>query len=482
MYNVKTIIANIRWKSLQVVYQLFAGLIGYYVLLQYLKPEDFGIMAIASSVVGFLIIIADLGLNNPIIQENKLTKTKTNTLNTLYIVSGFLGALLLYSSSSFLSMFFEIDILEPIFKALSISLFLDFCTGIVEPLIHRSFDFKKLSIYYLSKDTIGWVVVILLAIYGFGIYSLVIAHIIRSSVLSLLFFIHSIKYFNLGLEFNVNSVKPLLKNGMLQLSESLLNNLSKDADTLIIAKLLGPNLLGIYTVFKQLLIKPYQNVNNIINTIYFPLLSKFGQKKELVVKLFKNQLSSIYFVTIPVYSFVLCAGSIIVRNYFGDSYLPFLNVFYFLGLYYMLRSINNPAGVITISQGKYLRSLYWNVIITILNIVLIYILAIEGLNSVAIGLSIFQGLLVLGSYTFLVKYSIPISTTDYLLKILKPILISCFCLPLCLLIVKANIDDLLQLIIAIFIFGGSYLFLLYYFQRESLKMILSVLKSPVKSS
>ena len=74
---------------------------------------------------------------------------------------------------------------------------------------------------------------------------------------------------------NFQEAMPFLKIGVFEVGSQFVNFFNRDLDIIIIGKLFSTELLGGYSLAKQLVYKPAQIINPIATKIANPLLAKF---------------------------------------------------------------------------------------------------------------------------------------------------------------------------------------------------------------
>ena len=95
-----------------------------------------------------------------------------------------------------------------------------------------------------------------------------------------MYFIYGLKKYGLLLHFNYKETEPFLKIGIYQVGGQVVNYFNRDLDILIIGKFFSQDILGGYSLAKQLVSRPAQIINPILSKVASPALAKFQNKKE----------------------------------------------------------------------------------------------------------------------------------------------------------------------------------------------------------
>lgn len=100
----------------------FIGLVSTLILARLLAPEDFGIVAIASLVIGFIAVFLDLGVNVALIQRSNLTKGHYDTAWTMRLLQGTATALLVAIGAPLAGSYFDDPRIVPVLQLLSLNI------------------------------------------------------------------------------------------------------------------------------------------------------------------------------------------------------------------------------------------------------------------------------------------------------------------------------------------------------------------------
>ena len=102
----------------------------------------------------------------------------------------------------------------------------------------------------------------------------------------------------------LNSIIAPIKYGLYQTGESFVNFISAQLDQLLIGKLLGPDVLGIYAYVKALVFRPaLQLINPVVNKVAFPLIVKHKETHSLAI-LYGMVIRLLSLINIPLYCLV----------------------------------------------------------------------------------------------------------------------------------------------------------------------------------
>src|SRR5690606_21169835 len=115
---------------------------------------------------------------------------------------------------------------------------------------------------------------VLLAVKGYGVWSLILSLLTASLINSLLNFLVGYNSHPLVLYFNYNNTKHLYKIGFYQTGAQILDYISSQIDILILGKILPMHEMGVYSIVKNLVLRVYTSINQIVNKVSIPVFAE----------------------------------------------------------------------------------------------------------------------------------------------------------------------------------------------------------------
>jgi O-antigen/teichoic acid export membrane protein len=393
------------------------------ILSRLFAPEIFGLMSLLLIVTSFSTIFVDLGVSNAIIQRKETDIKELSTLYYLNIIMGLVLCLAIFLCSGLLAQLFRQPRLQTYLQWISlIYLIIPFGQQ------YRAIFQKKMAFHILVKIDIFTTVVstfltIILAFFGFGIYSIICGQLAYAAFSTLLAMYFGRKEYKPIWYFNFQKAKPFLSFGLYQSGESLMNYFNTNIDGMSIGRFVGATMLGYYQVAYNIIIIPSRRINPILTKVFFPAFSLIQDNQEKLKKNFYKLLNILNFVNFPIFFalFVLAEPLIIVV--FGAKWLtsvPILRILCGVGL---LRSLGNPVGSLMYAKGEARRIFLFNVYKLFLQVPGIILGAyIGGALGVAIAFLCLQVFFSTFNYTFLIRKVLGESLNEYLNVFKEPLL------------------------------------------------------------
>ena len=214
------------------------------VLARLLRPDDFGVMAIATVIINFFNIFTNIGFSSAIIQNKRLTPKDINNIYMFTIWLGIILSILFFFSAWGIASYYRDNQLIHICHLLSISLFFSAVSIVPNTLFYKNKNFKFIAYRtFFIQFSVG-ILSIIAALLGAGLYTLTIQPILSSALIlgvSLKKYPQKIQW-TVGIE----SVKKIWNYSIYQFLFNVVNYFTRNLDKLLIGKYMGMTPLGYY--------------------------------------------------------------------------------------------------------------------------------------------------------------------------------------------------------------------------------------------
>ncbi len=221
------------------------------ILARLLAPSDFGLLGMATVVIGFITIFKDLGTSAAIIQKRDLSDELLSGIFWVNVGFGTLAMAIVFFGAPLAGLFYKNSDVVPVLQILSVSFFISGLSILQQALLERSLSFNILGKIEIVSVVCGAIAGISLALLGYGVWSLVLQLLTTVSATTLLLWLFST--FRPKLIFHWNEMKDVSSYSMNLTGFSIFNYFARDADYLLIGRYLGAQDLGYYTIAYRIL-------------------------------------------------------------------------------------------------------------------------------------------------------------------------------------------------------------------------------------
>jgi O-antigen/teichoic acid export membrane protein len=389
------------------------------VIARTLVPEDFGLMEMATILTGYVLLFSELGLGAAVVQRENIRDEELSSLFWFVVFWGFFLAIVsIILAYPTVAIFNEKRILR---VTQSVSLLFMIGSFLIVPvnILQREMRFKAFGFMEACSIIISCIMMIIIAKLGGGVWTLIGGYIIREFVKFVMVFF--ILPWRPSLHFRYSEIKPFIKYGLNIATANSLYYVYMKSDRFFAGRALGPNTLGFYSLALQLSDIPTEKLVSLINSVSFPVFSRFQSKPEEFNNFFLKLTSLIASLTFPIYLGGIFIADQLIPLILGSKWIPIILPFKLLCVSQLLISVTTANGMVNNAQGRPRWNLYLNTINCLVLPVSFYIAASHGINYLVIPWLTVNLIIRLG-YTWVTLRKLGIYVTDYLKVFLQPCL------------------------------------------------------------
>ena len=371
------------WTTFSMVIRSVVSLLQVSILTRYLDKSEFGLIAIATVFIGFTQIFLDLGLSSGIMHKQDITSKQYSSLFWLNIFTGIILTLILIAFIPLIANAYNDNSLIPILSFLSLTIFFSSLGSQHRTVQQKEMRFKYIAIIEIVCSFLTMILAVILAIHGYGVFSLVYSTLFNAILNNLLFLIIGLyNDRNIRLYFRLQDTYPFLKIGVFSLGTRVLDYFSREIDIIFISATYGKDILGLYSLCKKLIIALYNAINPIITKVLTPLFAKIQTDKSRIKNVYYNLIETLSLTNFPIYFLVSIFSTGILYFIYGEEYKEGAIILSILSVYYGKLSTGNPVGSLQIALGRTDAGFYWTIFRIVLTLIAVYIgsfFSIEGL-------------------------------------------------------------------------------------------------------
>lgn len=471
----KQAISGVKFTTISTVVTVGAQFLRIVILTRFLDKTDFGLVAIVLIVLGFTNLFSDLGFSVALMHKQEVTKQEFSSIYWLNGVVNFFLFISLVTISPIISKFYSEPILKNLIPLMGLQLIFVSFGKLYEVQMQKEFKFFVIAV----RDIIGAFVSLFVAFFaayqGLGVYSIILSTLSNVLIVNLLNFFSEFKKLPVSLHFSFSETKKFLKIGLFQTGAQILDFFSSKLDVILISKLFGTADLGVYSLAKELVIKPIAVISNIVNVVSLPLFSKIQTDEIYLKRIYIMVVKSLTIVTFPILALLFLCSAQVVTLFYGTNYKEVIPIFQILTFWSLVKAVGSPSSVLTIATGKTNLNLYWTIILIFFNTVIIIIASNFSITAVAYGLNISALISYYLYWRFVINKLIPLSFVEYFAIIFPNLLIAIISLLLTRVSMFVISFDryFVELVVLGAILSVVYFTLNWFFNRESLLLLKS---------
>jgi O-antigen/teichoic acid export membrane protein len=289
---------SVRWLSLAQASKVLGQLVSVVVLSRLLPPSAYGVMALAGVVLTFASLLRDMGTGAAIIQRKSLTPALANTVFWLNAGMGVSLGLVLAAAAYPISIFFREPQLFPVMLLMSLGFPLGAITAVHQAWMERHARFRELAILDVFTQVGGLCLSVACALAGWGVYSFVVPTLFTIGVNSTWLWFKS--GFKPGRSWSREEFRSLWGFSGSLTAFNFINYFARNADSMIIGRLLGAGPLGQYGMAYKLMLFPVQHMSWVVGRALLPRLSGIQDDLGAVRDVYFKVLGGIALLSMPI--------------------------------------------------------------------------------------------------------------------------------------------------------------------------------------
>jgi O-antigen/teichoic acid export membrane protein len=323
------------------------GLVSTVVLARLLLPADFGLVAMAMTLIGALQLLVSFSFDIALIQDPNAGRDEFDTawtFNVLFATGcGIVLALLAPGAGAF----YNEARLAPVIYSLALGFVLQGFSNIGPVTFRREMRFDREFKFLLGKR-MATCVTIPLAFFLHNYWALVIGQL-TGTVLSV------------WLSYSVSDYRPRFsmraKVDLFHKSKWLMVNnffqfLNNRAGQFILGRYAGAQALGVYSIASEISTLPTTELVAPINRAAFPGYARAAGNIDSLRASFLNVVASIALFALPAGVGILAVADLLVPAALGWKWLAAVPIIQILAIYGVIESVQNNIGYVYLALGR----------------------------------------------------------------------------------------------------------------------------------
>jgi O-antigen/teichoic acid export membrane protein len=346
-------IRGFAWSFTGTVSQAMLQIVSMVVLARLLTPAQFGAAAAAGLVVGLCQVVSQIGVGPALVQRRTLNDQEISAAFYCSLLFSAALAGLLYALSPWLNQLVGLPSSSSLLRLLTVALVLAGAAAAPMGLLQRELRFRSMAMVDLlsfGPATIG--VGVVLAALGWGAVSIICGQIAGSLVTAV--------GYNALARTPIRpaspaaawrSVRPLLRFGSGYSLSQLGNWFALNADNFVVANVLGPGPLGLYSRAYNLLSQPANVIGSAADKALFPAMAKVRDDGERLRNAYVRSASLVALVTVPSSVVLFVLAPEVVHVLLGDRWQAVVLPLRVFALVLLPRASYKISGSLTRATG-----------------------------------------------------------------------------------------------------------------------------------
>ncbi len=415
------LIGKSKWTvSASVIYIFVQGM--FYIAATWFVDKDvFGLYAIASAPVFIILGLIENTTVNSLIHKEDCDSADYKAVFRINMWVAFAGGLVVLLFNTIYALGFGHKAMIPVVIALMPVLLISSITSVAITGMRKNLFFRHLSIAEIFANVMAVGSGIAAAILGYQLAALVLVVLTRYAAMLLFVLFSFPKFYSFETQTKKETIKEHFRFGRYIMGEKLLGTVLSYVDVLILGAFIGLAPLGVYDVFKKVIIRPVVHLYVSIEQVVFPLMTQ-AVLNNIFEKFYKSYLSRQNTLFFALFSFTFINADLLIwvfPSHYMDAQ-PLFRAVLFLALSIV---ILNPLDIVMYAHNATRAFFYWMTVNAVFMIIIMLISIQYGLLNFVCALSMFQILAYVVAYVFIIKGTTDIRWTSYFIPIGLPFIV-----------------------------------------------------------
>lgn len=343
-------ISNARWVSLSQAARVASQLVSMTVLARLLAPDAYGLMALAAIVTNLAYLFRDMGTAAAVIQAKDVSPQLASTVHWTNVGLGLTIGVLVAATAPLMGHVFREPGLADVLYLLALVFPVTGVGVLHQALLERESKFSIVASAEIAAALAGLAVALLLAWRGAGVFSLAAQIIVATLVSTTIIVLRS--PFRPGRHWSAREFKSIAGfSGNLSLFNLVLY-FSRNADSMVIGRMLGTASLGIYSMAYRVMLFPLQNMSFVASRVLYPIMSRRQEAVGDVAGLYLRAVGFIAFLTAPLMAGLFALREPFVHVLLGEKWRASAIILAWLAPVGFIQSLVSTTGTVLMAHGS----------------------------------------------------------------------------------------------------------------------------------
>lgn len=333
-----------------------------------LLPSEFGLLGMIAVFIGIGNVLFEGGMTSSLIRSKERDTDDYSTVFYFNIAASVGIYILLFLSAPFIANFYNQPILAPLTRVYGLTFILSSFGTVQHTILTIHLQFKKQTLVSLPALVLSGIVGVLLALRGFGVWSIVASSLVNAFLTSALLWYYSDWYPRRM--FSIKKFRDHFGYGYKLTLSGLVDIVYTNIYQIVIGRYYVLSQVGYYTRANTLMMLPVGNISTALNRVVFPLFSQVQDDIPRFRKAYRQVMQMVLFIVTPIIGLMAVLAEPLVTFLFTEKWLPCVPIFQIICLSGVLYPIHLYNLLVLQVKGRsdlFLRLELWKkVLLTII--------------------------------------------------------------------------------------------------------------------
>jgi PST family polysaccharide transporter len=356
------------------------------ILARLLVPDDFGLFGLATVVIGFTAMFSDVGAGAFLVYSQEGIEDHVDTAFWANLGVATILASGILVVAPFVARFYHRPDLVPVLAVLAFSLWLQTAATVHRNLLRRELRFRSLAVIDGLISLAAFVIAVVLAWRGYGVWSFVLSALLSNAICALLLF-YAYAWVPRW-RFSKSSFRALAPFSGWYVAQALAWYIVLNVDNLMVGKFLGIDALGIYGLAYNYALLPISFIGISFGNVVFAELPRLYSDPPRFWSAYFTSSKLMAALVCPIAAALVIGAPDVFPILFGPKWTSAILPFQILAVYGAIRGLwMDPFS----SLGKFQPGFWTGLTALLLSGVGIYLALPYGKTGVALAILVTVG-------------------------------------------------------------------------------------------
>jgi O-antigen/teichoic acid export membrane protein len=283
-------------------------------------PAELGAFAVAIGIVQVLTIVIETLTHDAIIQRTQLLPGHLDTAFWTCLVLGISLTTLCWFSAPEIGSYFHSDKVQDLLSVTSLSLVFSGAASIPVAMLRRDVRFKPLALRSLVGRLCGAIVAIALIAGGYGVWSLVMQHVVQTAACTVLLW--PATKWRPSFTYSPKRLRELLTFGIPVVGTRLVWLCSIRFFVLLIGNILGVAAVGYINIAQRMVDTLFDLLAGAAHNLALPIFARHQNNKPVLAKVYGQATELTALAALPLFAGLAACAYPMVDLFLGKDWAP----------------------------------------------------------------------------------------------------------------------------------------------------------------
>jgi O-antigen/teichoic acid export membrane protein len=326
------ILRNTGWVALSLGGKQVGSILALFFLARLLDPKDFGLVSLAWVFLYFILQIQETGLGSALIYRRKDVEAAAASVLLYAPFLSLVGYIVVFAVAPLAGHFFHASNLVGVLRVMALVLVFRGLGIVPGAILERRLDFRSRTIAETAATFVQIGVMLGLAVAGLGVWSLVLGTVVGEGTQSALYWL--LAPWRPSLRRSSRKILlELIRYGRFIGATNILNVVGNTIDNVVVGRLLGTAVVGLYSVAFRLANFPNSVIGYVVGRTMFSVYSMLQDDLDALRHAYVRNLQRIALLALPASVGLAIAAKPVVAALLGEKWLGAVPALRILAVY-----------------------------------------------------------------------------------------------------------------------------------------------------